>query len=51
LSGAMATAANGVSTGRLAAFRTAGYPGEPPLLEELGVRSSFAVVIAVMRGC
>ncbi|KIV99784.1 uncharacterized protein PV09_08590 [Verruconis gallopava] len=37
LSGTMGTAANGLSTGWLAAFGTEGYPGEPPLLEELGV--------------
>jgi hypothetical protein len=37
LSGSMGTASNGLSTGWLAAFGTEGYPGEPPLLEELGV--------------
>ena len=37
LSGSMGTASNGLSTGWLAAFGTEGYPGEPALLEELGV--------------
>lgn len=33
----MGTGAEGLRTGILAAFGTEGYPGEPPLLEELGV--------------
>lgn len=37
LGGSMGTASNGLSTGWLAAFGAEGYPGEPPLLEELGV--------------
>lgn len=37
VSGQMGTGAEGLRTGILAAFGTEGYPGEPPLLEELGV--------------
>jgi hypothetical protein len=37
LSGSIGAGTNGLSTGWLAAFGTEGYPGEPPLLEELGV--------------
>lgn len=33
----MGTGQDGLRTGLLAAFGTEGYPGEPPLLEELGV--------------
>jgi hypothetical protein len=33
----MGTGQDGLRTGWLAAFGTEGYPGEPPLLEELGV--------------
>ncbi|KAJ8607494.1 hypothetical protein MRB53_040266 [Persea americana] len=33
----MGTEQSGLRTGLLAAFGTEGYPGEPPLLEELGV--------------
>lgn len=36
-SGQMGTGQDGLRTGWLAAFGTEGYPGEPPLLEELGV--------------
>lgn len=35
--GQMGTGQDGLRTGLLAAFGTEGYPGEPPLLEELGV--------------
>lgn len=35
--GQMGTGSDGLRTGWLAAFGTEGYPGEPPLLEELGV--------------
>lgn len=37
VSGSMGTGQDGLTTGWLAAFGTEGYPGEPPLLEELGV--------------
>jgi len=37
VSGQMGMGAEGLRTGWLAAFGTEGYPGEPPLLEELGV--------------
>ena len=37
VSGQMGVGASGLRTGWLAAFGTAGYDGEPPLLEELGV--------------
>jgi hypothetical protein len=37
VSGQMGAGQDGLRTGWLAAFGTEGYPGEPPLLEELGV--------------